>query len=354
MPHGLEEVWRFTPLKRLRKLHADAPLGTGSVTVDAGVHDDLSIRTVDGRRVPCLAGDLRLRADRPDRCPHLRRDRHQPDRGGAGRGRSRPADRGHPARQRDRGRRGRSHRDQARSARPGDRAAGARRLGDVRPGRGDRAGGRRPGDRDLHPELGRRHRPPGSARREDRPGRHAQARRGHLRRRRGPDQRAVWSTQRRAAPPRCSVSTSSTPVSTSSTGCSSTTTSPRPVQRGLPRRPAGQGCALGLDRRRADPQGGRGHRDLRVQQEPGAHRRLSRRLGAEPGDRDRRDRRRRARLDHRSVRRRAAVLPAQPGNRRGRGASTGRARLLRRHHPPDRRALDRGGAARPRWRRSSP
>src|SRR6476469_8271869 len=48
VPNGLEEVWRFTPLKRLRQLHADAALGTGSVTVDAGVHDDLSIRTVTG------------------------------------------------------------------------------------------------------------------------------------------------------------------------------------------------------------------------------------------------------------------------------------------------------------------
>ncbi|GAA3708342.1 Fe-S cluster assembly protein SufD [Microlunatus aurantiacus] len=48
VPNGLEEVWRFTPLKRLRKLHADAPLGTGSVTVDSSAHDDLSIRTVSG------------------------------------------------------------------------------------------------------------------------------------------------------------------------------------------------------------------------------------------------------------------------------------------------------------------
>ena len=48
VPHGLEEVWRFTPLKRLRKLHADAPLGAGSVTVEASDHDDLSIRTVTG------------------------------------------------------------------------------------------------------------------------------------------------------------------------------------------------------------------------------------------------------------------------------------------------------------------
>ena len=37
VPTGLEEVWRFTPLKRLRGLHDDAPLGSGtaSVTVDA-------------------------------------------------------------------------------------------------------------------------------------------------------------------------------------------------------------------------------------------------------------------------------------------------------------------------------
>ncbi|MDN5771600.1 MAG: Fe-S cluster assembly protein SufD [Microlunatus sp.] len=48
VPNGLEEVWRFTPLKRLRKLHADAPFGTGSVTVEWSSHDDVSIRTVSG------------------------------------------------------------------------------------------------------------------------------------------------------------------------------------------------------------------------------------------------------------------------------------------------------------------
>jgi Fe-S cluster assembly protein SufD len=48
IPRGVEEVWRFTPLRRLRKLHADAPLGTGSVTVDASAHDDLTITTVSG------------------------------------------------------------------------------------------------------------------------------------------------------------------------------------------------------------------------------------------------------------------------------------------------------------------
>jgi Fe-S cluster assembly protein SufD len=48
VPRGLEEVWRFTPLKRLRQLHADAPFSSGSVTVDAGAHDQVSIRTVSG------------------------------------------------------------------------------------------------------------------------------------------------------------------------------------------------------------------------------------------------------------------------------------------------------------------
>ena len=67
-----------------------------------------------------------------------------------------------------------------------------------------------------------------------------------------------------------------------------------PQQRRLPRRAAGRGCALGLDRRRADPQGRRGHRDLRVQPQPRPHRRLPRRLRAQPRDRDRRHRRGRA------------------------------------------------------------
>ena len=33
IPTGREEEWRFTPLNRLRKLHADAPLGSSGVTV---------------------------------------------------------------------------------------------------------------------------------------------------------------------------------------------------------------------------------------------------------------------------------------------------------------------------------
>ena len=48
IPRGIEEVWRFTPLRRLRKLHADAPFGTGSVNVEWTSHDDVSIRALSG------------------------------------------------------------------------------------------------------------------------------------------------------------------------------------------------------------------------------------------------------------------------------------------------------------------
>jgi Fe-S cluster assembly protein SufD len=50
VPTGLEEVWRFTPLKRLRGLHADAPFGTGSLTVKSSDHDDLRVTTVTGEQ----------------------------------------------------------------------------------------------------------------------------------------------------------------------------------------------------------------------------------------------------------------------------------------------------------------
>ena len=99
----------------------------------------------------------------------------------------------------------------------------------------------------------------------------------------------------------------------------------------LPSQRALQGCAAGRSGgRRAGiahtvwigdvliRAGGRGHRHLRAQPQPGAHRRRARRLGAQPGDRDRRDRRRRPRQRHRPVRRRAAVLPAGPRHPRGR------------------------------------
>ena len=47
VPTGREEEWRFTPLRRLRGLHSDAPLGSAGVTVsvDAAPEIDYSERS---------------------------------------------------------------------------------------------------------------------------------------------------------------------------------------------------------------------------------------------------------------------------------------------------------------------
>ena len=50
------------------------------------------------------------------------------------------------------------------------------------------------------------------------------------------------------------------------------------------------------------------------------------------------------RVDHGPLRRPAPVLPAVARHPRGRGAAAGRARLLQRHHPQDRRPRARGAA----------
>jgi Fe-S cluster assembly protein SufD len=41
VPDGREEQWRFTPLRRLRGLHADAPAGAAQVTVEVGLAPEL-------------------------------------------------------------------------------------------------------------------------------------------------------------------------------------------------------------------------------------------------------------------------------------------------------------------------
>ena len=46
VPTGREEVWRFTPLKRLRGLHQDAPLGAGELKVDVDAADGVSVEVV--------------------------------------------------------------------------------------------------------------------------------------------------------------------------------------------------------------------------------------------------------------------------------------------------------------------
>ncbi|MFT4163741.1 MAG: Fe-S cluster assembly protein SufD [Microlunatus sp.] len=56
IPRGIEEVWRFTPLRRLRKLHADALFGSGSVSVEWTSHDDVSIRALSGSEAKAWHG----------------------------------------------------------------------------------------------------------------------------------------------------------------------------------------------------------------------------------------------------------------------------------------------------------
>jgi len=53
VPTGREEVWRFTPLKRLRGLHQDAPFATGTVNVD--------VTAAEGVQVEQVAADSGLR-----------------------------------------------------------------------------------------------------------------------------------------------------------------------------------------------------------------------------------------------------------------------------------------------------
>jgi Fe-S cluster assembly protein SufD len=47
VPTGREEIWRFTPLKRLRGLHADADLSGSSVSVDIDAPSDVVVEQVD-------------------------------------------------------------------------------------------------------------------------------------------------------------------------------------------------------------------------------------------------------------------------------------------------------------------
>jgi len=47
VPTGLEEIWRFTPLRRLRKLHTDAPFAAGGSTVTADLGEGVTLVEVD-------------------------------------------------------------------------------------------------------------------------------------------------------------------------------------------------------------------------------------------------------------------------------------------------------------------
>ena len=56
VPTGREEVWRFTPLKRLRGLHADAPFGGPSATTSHNAPSGVRVEEVGGDEARGLRG----------------------------------------------------------------------------------------------------------------------------------------------------------------------------------------------------------------------------------------------------------------------------------------------------------
>jgi Fe-S cluster assembly protein SufD len=62
VPGGREEEWRFTPLRRLRGLHGDAPLPAAKVTVD--VDPAPEVRTFSAERTSAQLGRTFIPADR--------------------------------------------------------------------------------------------------------------------------------------------------------------------------------------------------------------------------------------------------------------------------------------------------
>jgi Fe-S cluster assembly protein SufD len=46
VPHGRDEIWRFTPLRRLRGLHDGSAVATGAATVDVQTSDDVRVDRV--------------------------------------------------------------------------------------------------------------------------------------------------------------------------------------------------------------------------------------------------------------------------------------------------------------------
>ena len=56
VPTSKDELWRFTPLRRLRGLHADVPFGPGSLTWEASAPDGVQVRSVTGGEARALKG----------------------------------------------------------------------------------------------------------------------------------------------------------------------------------------------------------------------------------------------------------------------------------------------------------
>ncbi|MEZ5191438.1 MAG: hypothetical protein R2734_02140 [Nocardioides sp.] len=117
VPTGREEVWRFTPLKRMRGLQADAPLDGSDFEVTAQVASGVTAGSVGVDHEARGSSGL-VPTDRVSRAwaaAKRRLPRGRPRRGGG-----RRADRRDPARPLGRARRGRAPGDPRRRVLPGD------------------------------------------------------------------------------------------------------------------------------------------------------------------------------------------------------------------------------------------
>jgi Fe-S cluster assembly protein SufD len=56
VPTGREEIWRFTPLKRMRKLHADAEFGPTTIKSTWNAPDGVRVEQVEGEEARGLRG----------------------------------------------------------------------------------------------------------------------------------------------------------------------------------------------------------------------------------------------------------------------------------------------------------
>ncbi len=56
VPGRKDEIWRFTPLKRLKELHADAPFRTSTTTCTWNTPDGVRVEGVDGAEAEALKG----------------------------------------------------------------------------------------------------------------------------------------------------------------------------------------------------------------------------------------------------------------------------------------------------------
>ncbi|MGH3412408.1 MAG: Fe-S cluster assembly protein SufD [Marmoricola sp.] len=56
VPTGREEIWRFTPLRRLRKLHQDAPFTVGTYTATFDAPEGVKVERVEGEDLKGASG----------------------------------------------------------------------------------------------------------------------------------------------------------------------------------------------------------------------------------------------------------------------------------------------------------